>query len=207
MFKFMKSRFIILPMLLLFGCNSTENTQQKPSSESSSEEAMKVEGSDVESQKEQTNDERILEIKKFYKEIESSEKKACNQKTMTSYDSFDGEEQIAFENTAEICNLAIGFTRKSVELFGYEWAETCTFYYEGDNLFFAYLSGGAEACAYEYRVYYDRNGKVIRLLASENDCDGEEPGESVEVTDLKKSEDILSTVNYDLEQLESILAH
>lgn len=189
---------------IVLGCNeSTDTAYQNSSEEVSSEASEDKKG--VEVDVEQTNEERIAQIKQFYKDVEASEKKACKTESRISYDSFDGEEQIPFEDFAEQCNYAIGFTRKSVELHGYEWADQATFYYEGDDLFFVYMSGGAEACAYEYRVYYDKRENPILVLSSENDCDGEDPGNSIEVKDEQKKEEIIETITYTLRQLNSIL--
>ena len=110
-----------------------------------------------------------------------------------------------FENTAKECQLADAFKYQQVNLNGWEWTETTTFYYKEDQCFFVYLKGDAEACGYEYRVYYNREGGVIRVLLAENDCDGEEVGSSIEVTDEKRKREILNSIDNSKKELRNYL--
>ncbi len=75
------------------------------------------------------------------------------------------------------------------------------------NVSFVYLTGDAEACGYDYRVYYDREGEVIRVLLAENDCDGDVIGSSIEVTDKKRKREILSSIANSKKEFRTILKH
>ena len=154
---------------------------------------------------EQSVDDRILEIKALYAKIQGSadKNKNCKSGTKTSYDGM--EDQYPFENTAKECQLDGDFMYQQVSLSGYEWGETCTFYYKDNKRFFTYLTGGAEACGYDYRVYYNKEGEVIRVLLAENDCDGEEVSSSIEVTDEKRKQEIIGSIAHSEKELNAIL--
>jgi len=155
----------------------------------------------------QTDEERIAEIKALYAKIQQSPKqnKDCvsNSKTTINYDIID--EGFPMTNTAKSCQLEDGLRYMQVELNGYEWAETANFYFKDDQLFFAYTSGGAEAYGYEYRVYYDKDGEVIRVLLSENDYDGEEVGSPFEVKNEGRKKEILDAIERAKKELKELL--
>jgi hypothetical protein len=147
---------------------------------------------------------RIIEIKAFYSKIQRTPNKEdnCISATETRNDEL---RNYPFENTAKECQLADDFMYQQVNLSGREWGETATFYYKEDQCFFVYLIGDAEACGYDYRVYYDGKGEVIRVLLAENDCDGDYVGSSVEVTDEKRKQEILSSIANSKKELRTIL--
>lgn len=154
---------------------------------------------------EQSVGDRIIEIKAFYALIQGStdQNKNCVSDKKISYDGM--EDQYPFENTAKECQLEGDFMYQQVHLNGYECGETCTFYYKDGKRFFTYLTGSAEACGYDYRIYYDREGEVIRVLLAENDCDGQEVSSSIEVTDEKGKQEILRSVAHSEKEFKSIL--
>jgi hypothetical protein len=149
---------------------------------------------------------RIIEIKAFYSKIQSAPNKEnnCISATETRNDELRG---YPFKNTAKECQLADNYMYQQVKLKGWEWEETTTFYYKEDQCFFVYLTGDDEACGYDYRVYYDREGEVIRVLLAENDCDGDVIGSSIEVTDKKRKREILSSIANSKKEFRTILKH
>lgn len=154
----------------------------------------------------QTVEERILEIKSLYKEIQGYKgERSCQTATKTTYDGFNDDDQFPFENKAKECKTETGFVVKEVTLNGYAWSEHNSFFYKDGILFFVFSQGGAEACAFEYRVYYSRENDVIRVLSAENDCEGDDVGSSEDVTEGKKRNEVLNSVGYALEQFKSIL--
>ena len=155
----------------------------------------------------QTVKERILEIKSLYKEIQGYKgEKSCRKATKTTYDGLGEGDGFPFENEAKECKTETGFLVKEVTLNGYEWSEHTSFFYKDDILFFVFSQGGAEACAYEYRVYYSGGNDVIRVLSAENDCDGDDVRSSEDVTEGNKRSEVLNSVGYALEQFTSILS-
>lgn len=197
----------LFALMMVYSCEEsatldtgdTKNTvtdSESTSTDNTQEEVVEVE---------QSVDDRILEIKEFYAFIQGStdKNKNCVSDKKISYDGM--EDQYPFENTAKECQLEDGFMFQQVLLNGYEWGETCTFYYKDGKRFFTYLSGGAEACGYDYRIYYNREGDVIRVLLAENDCDGQEVSSSIEVTDEKRKQEILGSVAHSEKELKSIL--
>ena len=208
--------------IIMYGCNSNSSTENKEKQLLKKEiELLKKEKElnqrftsdkkidepsvsyETEAQKiKQSVGDRITEIRSFYSKIQKAPKKESN---CISAKETRNDELRAFENTAKECQLADAFKYQQVNLNGWEWTETTTFYYKEDQCFFVYLKGGAEACGYEYRVYYNREGGVIRVLLAENDCDGEEVGSSIEVTDEKRKREILNSIDNSKKELRTIL--
>ena len=220
---------IIILSLLMIGCNSQSSNNDSKEKELLEKEIellkkekellqanssdKKIDESSVDNEKETQEEvlevklsvgDRIIEIKEFYSKIQRAPNKEHN--CITAVETRNDElREYSYENTAKECQLADEFMYQQVNLIGYEWGETTTFYYKEDQCFFVYLSGGAEACGYDYRVYYDREGEVIRVLIAENDCDGDVIGSSVEVTDAKRKQEILSSIANSEKELNAIL--
>ncbi len=152
----------------------------------------------------QNNSPRIAEIKKMYGEIvklsSSNISKKCKQGKMTIYEGFDpSSEKMPFEQTAEFCNISKDYVTYNGNFSGYEWISNKTYYLKNNKLFFVFISSGAEACAHEYRIYYDMNENIIQILKKTNDCDGSSPITSSEIKDKAEikiiKEDIQSDFN------------
>ena len=212
--------------IIMYGCNSNSSTENKEKQLLKKEiELLKKEkelnqrftsdkkidepsvSNETEAQKiKQSVGDRIIEIKAFYSKIQSAPNKEnnCISATETRNDELRG---YPFKNTAKECQLADNYMYQQVKLKGWEWEETTTFYYKEDQCFFVYLTGDAEACGYDYRVYYDREGEVIRVLLAENDCDGDVIGSSIEVTDKKRKREILSSIANSKKEFRTILKH
>lgn len=181
----------------------TENTEES----SNAEMIEKEDSSDEAEEAPQTVEERIQEIKELYAKIQSSpnQNKDCisESKTTINYDVI--KEGIPFENTAKKCSLEDGLAYEQVTMNGYEWSETTHFYHKDEQRFFVFVTGGAEAYGYEYRIYYDKNYKDIRILVAENDYDGEEVSAPFVLKDENRREEILSGVDYAKNELKTIL--
>ncbi|NVK66717.1 MAG: hypothetical protein HWE22_19145 [Flavobacteriales bacterium] len=156
----------------------------------------------------QTVGERIDEIKQLYAQIQASpnQNKNCinKSKTVINYDIM--EEGFPMTNKAKSCQLEDDLKYEQIELNGYEWGETTSFYYHEGKRFFVYTSGGAEGCGYEYRIYYNTDGEIIRMLEARNDCDGKEVSASVEVQKEGQKEEILNTIEHAEKELKELLA-
>lgn len=155
-----------------------------------------------------TPEERIIQIKSWYKEMMSLKTKSneCVTDTIITMEkAFEEMDEIEFEQVGRACNLENGFSYLEGEFYGYEWATTTTFYYKNNQLFFAYSRGGAEACAFEYRLYYDMNGEVLRITEKTNDCDGEIPNIFRDITGIEEGHNWIKTIEGDLSEIESIL--
>ena len=195
-----------LALLLLFACTEQASTQKTISKESKPPEILSK-SIEKEDKPTQSVEDRILEIKDLYTKLQalSGEELDCKTANKTTYDGLSEEHKYPFENRAEDCRLKDDFRYKLVELNGYEWNETTTFYYKNEQLFFTFLRGQGEACSYEYRVYYAKDASVIRVLLTENDCNAEDPPPSTEVKDEQKREQILKAVRNAEQELLSIL--
>ncbi|MEM6804540.1 MAG: hypothetical protein AAF696_24280 [Bacteroidota bacterium] len=197
---------ITLAFILLFSCAEKASTD-KSLQEKSSPPGTLLDSNQIEQKPKQSLEDRILEIKDLYAKLQSysSQEVDCKSASKTTHDGLSEEHKYPFENKAQDCQLQDNFRYKLVELNGYEWSESTTFYYKGEQLFFTFLRGGAEACAYEYRVYYAEDASVIRILLTENDCNAEDVPPSTEVRDAKKREQILKAVASAEEELNNIL--
>lgn len=158
----------------------------------------------------QTNDARIQEIKKMYAEVTALRAKppkdACREGKKTEYDSFDkNAEKIPFEQSASSCILSKVYSIYQGKFLGYEWGEDITFYMKNGKVFFVLMSNGAEACASEYRVYYDLKGNPIRVLKRFNDCNGDAPVEKGEMPEGADRKQLLADIRTDLKKILSIL--
>ena len=205
----MKKFYLMAALATLFSCSDQQPEEyQLPGPEPLSAREALVEAEDEPAEEDpQMVEDRIQEIKTLYKEFQGFEgERECKTATTTIYDGFYEDDQFPFENVAKECKTETDFLVKEVTLNGYAWAEHTSFFYKDDMLFFAFTEGGAEACAYEYRVYYSKENEVIRVLAAENDCEGNDIGSSEDVTEGKKRNEVLNSVAYALEQFTSILA-
>ena len=203
---------ILFAFSITTGCeeatsDEVENTKIENTTESSDVETDSKEIPAEEEDATQTVEERINEIKELYAQIQSSSNKTnnCKNKAKTTINYDVVEEGIPFENKAKECQLEDGLMYQQIVLNGYEWSETASFYYKDGQRFFTYVSGGAEAYGYDYRVYYDRNGEVIRVLLAENDYDGEEVSAPFEVTEAGRKKEILDAVAYAEKENQALL--
>jgi len=151
---------------------------------------------------------RIAEIKKMYAEATelSLKKKDCESGKKIEYEGFDeASEKMPFEQTAEKCKLANNYVSISASLQGYEWNINVTYYYKNEKLFFVFISNGAEACFVEYRVYFDENQKIIKLLEKSNDCDGGDLKKNNEITDAKEFDETMQLIEQNKIKIDEIL--
>lgn len=155
----------------------------------------------------QTVEERIKEIKALYANIQSApnKNKDCTSKSKTTINYDVIEEGIPFENSAKKCQLEDGLMYEQVTINGYEWSETTHFYYKDRQQFFVFVTGGAEAYGYEYRIYYDKNYKDIRILLAENDYDGQEVSAPFILKDENRREEILNGVDFARKEITTIM--
>ncbi|MEJ6491266.1 MAG: hypothetical protein QNL60_02250 [Flavobacteriales bacterium] len=209
-----KLKTIVFLSLIMVGCNSqlSYNDKEKELLEKEIEllkkekELLQNNSSEssvyYEKEIKQPVEDRIIEIKEFYSEIQKS---SNNDKNCISSKRKRRDEFGEYENHAKICHLTGDLMYQQVKLNGHEWEETASFYYKGNKCFFVYINSFSEACAHSYRVYYDRNGEVIRVLLAENDCDGDNVGSNVEVTDRNQKQEILNSIAYSKKELSAIL--
>ena len=153
---------------------------------------------------------RISEIKKMYSEATtlSLKKKDCISGKKIEHEGFDeASEKFPFEQTAEKCKLGNNYVTIAASLNGYEWNSNISYYYKNDKLFFVLLSNGAEACIVEYRIYFDENQKIIKLLEKTNDCDGGELKSNNEITDVKEFEETFQLIEQNKNKIDEILSN
>ena len=145
----------------------------------------------------QSVEDRIIEIREFYSKIEIARRKKDNCISATK-----GEGQVW---TAEECKWADGFSFQWISHHGLGWRMSTSFYYKGDQLFFVFVDIVDEGAYRETRVYYDREGEVIRMLEKYEDQSMEDGPESKEFTDESVKQRKLSSIADDLKKLNTLL--
>ena len=153
---------------------------------------------------------RIAEIRKMYgkaRQLENSgDSTACKTGTKTIYQGFDdSSEKMPFKQSCKECHYSGGYKIYAGEFSGYEWFSKSIFYFKDNKLFFLFSEGGAESCAWEYRIYYDKDGIAIKILEKSNDCTGEEPDQSKEINDPSERKRILDEANNDFNAILEML--
>ena len=158
----------------------------------------------------QDNSARILEIKKMYGDIiklnNEITSKQCKTGKVINYEGFsENSGKMPFEQVAELCNVSKDYTTYKSNFCGYEWRNETIYYLNANNIFFVFIASNAEACISEYRIYYDINGTVIKIINKANDCNGDKPIKSVEITDKTEIKNIVDGINADYKKLLEIL--
>ncbi|MFN6040217.1 MAG: hypothetical protein ACK452_17225 [Bacteroidota bacterium] len=147
----------------------------------------------------------------MYAEVKNHEKNVkaedCKSGSVIEYDRLSLEsEEIPFTQTANFCKFPKGYAMYSAVFSGYEWGSSCEIYLKNDRIFFAFVSNGAEACLEEKRIYYNIEGKIIKILIKSNDCIGNE--EPTITSELKKEEDrkaMMGEIDSNLSKIKKII--
>ena len=131
---------------------------------------------------------RILEIKKMYGEViklsNTNTSKQCKKGKTINYEGFDqSSKKMPFEQTAELCHISKEYTTYNAKFSGYEWESDEIYYLKDNKIFFVFMVTGSASCSNEYRVYYDANENIIKILNKSNDCNGGSPINSSEIKD------------------------
>ena len=153
---------------------------------------------------------RILEIKKMYAEViklsKSNISKQCKKGKMTSYEGgFEigtiewGRSRV--DQTAERCHISKDYTTYNAKFSGHEWDSDEIYYLKNNKIFFVFMSTWAEGCIYKYRVYYDLNENIIKILMKSNDCDVGSHLNSSEIKDKAEMKRIYNDINSDFNKV------
>ena len=157
----------------------------------------------------QTNQVRIAEIDKMYKEINQlllDSSAICREAVKIEMDGFSPDsEQMSFEQKAEFCVLKGEFETYSGFFTGYEWNVSSKFYFKNDQPILVLITGDAERSSYNSEAYYDEYGKIMILINSEYNLSVSNAVEPEIITDgelLKQAEEEINEV---LKEIKSIL--
>ena len=136
----------------------------------------------------------------------SGDSTTCKTGSKTIYQSFDdSSDGIPFKHSCKECSYSGGYKIYTGDFNGYEWYNKAFYYFKDGKLFFIFSEGAAESCAWEYRIYYDQNGNTIKILEKSNDCTGEEPDKSTEISDPLEKKRILDEANNDFNAILEML--
>ena len=124
---------------------------------------------------------RIIDIKKWYAEIQTIGLKNCKTKKYIKYDNpHSPNEKIPFNQTISVCRLDNSYLIRKGEYHGYEWAEDVFIYSKNEKIFFVFIKGNGEAYSYERRYYCNREEKIVQQLDREADGGEELKGANTE---------------------------
>lgn len=153
-------------------------------------------------------EDRIKEIRSMYAEVNNyhSGGKYSNCKKGSK----GKEKDIDFEGKnivlkASKCYYPMGYSKVTSFETGWEWSSNTEYYFKNGKLFFAYAIYNDVCDKSEYRFYFDTNGRSIRVLEKEGNCEGNENKKNEEVRDSKRKVELLETLNNSLRSAQIII--
>ena len=112
---------------------------------------------------------RVLEIKKMYKETKSFEKKGdCKTKSWEEIDEED-EYQRSYERKVTKCTYSEGYSRISLSFSLWESWVDGEYYFKNGELFFAYIVSDLGSSSNKSRIYFKKSGEVEKILIDYGD--------------------------------------
>jgi hypothetical protein len=114
------------------------------------------------------------------------------------YDYDNNNQKRPFDQTATFCKISKEYSTYHAAFLGHEWSSDVAFYLKDSKVFFVLMKSGAEATYDEYRIYYDINKNVIKILNTSNGGDANIPFETVkpkEIKDKAEKKRIMDDVN------------
>ncbi len=132
--------------------------------------------------------------------------KQCKKGKMTSYEGVfeDGTIEHArsrVEQTAERCHISKDYTTYNAKFSGHEWESDEIYYLKNNKIFFVFISTMDESWEYVYRVYYDLNENIIKILMKSNDGGGGSHLNSSEIKDKAEMKRIYDDINSDFNKV------
>jgi hypothetical protein len=115
--------------------------------------------------------ERVLLIKKMYKETQELVKTGTKDCKDVSYSEvFDDDEYSRpYDRDITYCDFGQGYSRISCDFFLDHSAVSAEYYFIYNHLYFAYVIVHFGFAQDEYRLYFNEEGSVIRLLENIED--------------------------------------
>ncbi len=140
---------------------------------------------------------RIVEIKKWYSEIQNIGLINCKSKSFIKYeDPFNSNARMPFDQTVNICRLNNIYLVRKAQYQGYEWSEDVFIYSKNEKIFFVFVKGSAEGYSYEKRFYCNSEEKIIKQLDQETEYGKDDNKENIEnKTNLYKDIDKIIDIN------------
>ena len=108
---------------------------------------------------------RVLEIKKMYKETISYNKKG-DCKTISWIEADDG---IGYSSEAVKCRYPYNYSRISLSLHLDHYFISGEYYFKNDNLYFLYNNHDSGHEQEDVRIYFKENGEIEKILVDYGD--------------------------------------
>ncbi|MFM7233295.1 MAG: hypothetical protein ACKOZM_01815 [Flavobacteriales bacterium] len=151
---------------------------------------------------------RISQIKELYKKAQEhlqstqncEEKAIVNKVPLQDFlEGSDANELLEFPQKARLCTLPNNLSVLTAEFSDWEWGDEISFFMENGKIFFVFDRQYGVAGQVEQRIYFDSNGKLIRVL-SKSDVETGEMSENIRVND---PEEIQRIDNFIREQFQN----
>jgi hypothetical protein len=151
---------------------------------------------------------RISQIKELYKKAQEhlQTNQNCKEKAIVSkvplqdfLEGSDANELLEFPQKARLCALPDNLSVLTAEFSDWEWGDEISFFMENGKIFFVFDRQYGVAGQVEQRIYFDSNGKLIRVL-SKSDV---ETGEMTENVRVDNPEQIQRIDNFIREQFQN----
>lgn len=156
---------------------------------------------------------RISQIKELYKKAQEhlrttqncDEKAILNKVPLQDFlEGSDANELLEFHQKARLCSLPDNLSVLTAEFSDWEWGDEISFFMENGKIFFVFDRQYGVAGQVEQRIYYDSNGKLIRVL-SKSDVETGEMSENVRVDDPKQIQQIDNFIREQFQSAQKIL--
>jgi len=113
---------------------------------------------------------RVIEIKKWYNEVESKGYNDCKTLEYLEYQyDYAFDKKKPYVQILSHCKIENKYSVKKGEFTGHHYRIYITLYYRNNKIFFAFVEGGEESYSYENRFYCDANEKIILELHRDSD--------------------------------------
>jgi hypothetical protein len=140
-------------------------------------------------------EDRILQIKQWYAEIQDAAKKEGmgNNCQVAKWREYEVSEY--FDQSSKHCHFENQYELIQSNFGGWEWSEKITHYIKFGKVFFVLYESEGEALKSTYRIYYGQDGEVIKILEDFEDFAEGTSNKNKEIKDKSEQKDILQFVN------------
>lgn len=150
---------------------------------------------------------RVKEIRAMYGKSQEYLKTAKNCRERVKVErkpAYDGGELYEYPQKFKRCQLPSGLSVITCNYSDWEWGQTISFFQMEGEVYFVFIVSNDVSGTTELRVYYDRTGRLIRLLEKSNHETGK-MSDNVKITDKNRIKDVYDFVNMRYTEAKSFL--
>lgn len=150
---------------------------------------------------------RVKEIRAMYGKSQEYLKTAKNCRERVKVErkpAYDGGELYEYPQKFKRCQLPSGLSVITCKYSDWEWGQTISFFQMEGEVYFVFIVSNDVSGTTELRVYYDRAGRLIRLLEKSNHETGE-MSDNVKITDTGRKREVNEYVQGKLVESKNML--